>query len=154
MKGDHNAKARIVEAVKETNGYTQQKAFDTIELMLELIKRSLETGEDVLISSFGKFCVKKRQSGEAGIRLACMDEFLPASSSLLDYAESNPEFRKKLIDTYFALPYDVQARTGIFSPQFYEDLKRFKAKGMPTTEIGRQLGISDKTVKILLGRIL
>jgi integration host factor subunit alpha len=28
--------------------------------MLEFIKRSLETGEDVLISSFGKFCVKKK----------------------------------------------------------------------------------------------
>ena len=61
-------KARIVEAVKETNGYTQQKAFETVEIMMELIKRSLETGEDVLISNFGKFCVKKRRSGEAGIR--------------------------------------------------------------------------------------
>jgi integration host factor subunit alpha len=29
--------------------------------MLELIKRSLETGEDVLISSFGKFCIKKKR---------------------------------------------------------------------------------------------
>ena len=53
-------KARIVEAVKETNGYTQQKAFETVEIMIELIKRSLETGEDVLISNFGKFCVKKK----------------------------------------------------------------------------------------------
>ena len=53
-------KARIVEAVKETNGYTQQKAFKTVEIMMELIKRSLETGEDVLISNFGKFCVKKK----------------------------------------------------------------------------------------------
>ena len=53
-------KARIVEAVKETNGYTQQKAFETVEIMMELIKRSLETGEDVLISNFGKFCVKKK----------------------------------------------------------------------------------------------
>ena len=53
-------KARIVEAVVETNGYTQQKAFETVEIMLELIKRSLENGEDVLISGFGKFCVKKK----------------------------------------------------------------------------------------------
>ena len=53
-------KARIVEAVVETNGYTQQKAFETVEIMLELIKRSLESGDDVLISGFGKFCVKKK----------------------------------------------------------------------------------------------
>jgi integration host factor subunit alpha len=53
-------KARIIEAVIETNGYTQKKAFETVEIMLELIKRSLENGEDVLISNFGKFCVKKK----------------------------------------------------------------------------------------------
>jgi integration host factor subunit alpha len=29
--------------------------------MLELIKRSLENGEDVLISNFGKFCVKQKR---------------------------------------------------------------------------------------------
>ena len=54
-------KARIVEAVVETNGYTQQKAFETVEILLELIKQSLESGDDVLISGFGKFCVKKKK---------------------------------------------------------------------------------------------
>jgi hypothetical protein len=87
------------------------------------------------------------------LREACMDENLPASSRVLGYAESNPGFRKKLMDTYYAFPYDVQARAGMFSPQFYEDLKRLKAKGLPNTEIGRQLGISHKTVKIRLARI-
>jgi integration host factor subunit alpha len=28
---------------------------------LEIIKKSLESGEDVLISGFGKFCVKKKK---------------------------------------------------------------------------------------------
>jgi integration host factor subunit alpha len=53
-------KARIVEAVVETNGDTQQKAHETIEILLELIKQSLASGDDVLISGFGKFCVKKK----------------------------------------------------------------------------------------------
>ena len=53
-------KALIVKAVIESNGYTQQKAFETVEIILELIKRSLENSEDVLISGFGKFCVKKK----------------------------------------------------------------------------------------------
>ena len=53
-------KERIVKAVVETNGYTHQKAFKTVEIVLELIKRTLENGEDVLISNFGKFCVKKK----------------------------------------------------------------------------------------------
>jgi integration host factor subunit alpha len=54
-------KARIVGAVVETNGYTHQKAFETVEIILELIKCTLENGEDVLISNFGKFCVKKKR---------------------------------------------------------------------------------------------
>ena len=54
-------KARIVEAVVETNGYTQKKAFETVEIMLELIKRSLDSGHDVLISGFGKFCVNQKR---------------------------------------------------------------------------------------------
>ncbi len=61
-------KARIVEAVVETNGYTQQKAFETVEILLELIKSTLENGEDVLISNSGKFCVKKKRGGEAETR--------------------------------------------------------------------------------------
>ena len=54
-------KARIVDAVVATNGYTQQKAHETIEILLELIKQSLESGEDVMISGFGKFCVKNKK---------------------------------------------------------------------------------------------
>ena len=90
---------------------------------------------------------------KVALQKACMNKNLPASSRVFDYAESNPGFRKKLMDTYCALPYDVQARAGMFSPQFYQDLKRLKVKGFPNTEIGRQLGVSRKTVKIRLDRI-
>ena len=31
-----------------------------VETLLETIKQSLESGEDVLISGFGKFCVKEK----------------------------------------------------------------------------------------------
>jgi integration host factor subunit alpha len=51
-------KAHIIDAVAESNGYTRKKSIETAETVLELIKRSLESGEDVLISGFGKFCVK------------------------------------------------------------------------------------------------
>ena len=51
-------KAHIVDAVIEQNGYTRKKSIETVETVLELIKRSLESGEGVLISGFGKFCVK------------------------------------------------------------------------------------------------
>jgi integration host factor subunit alpha len=53
-------KARIIDSVVVTNGFTPVKARETIEIILELLKQSLENGEDVLISGFGKFCVKKK----------------------------------------------------------------------------------------------
>ena len=54
-------KAHIIDAVAERNGFTRKKSIDTIEILLELIKQSLESGDDVLISGFGKFCVKKKK---------------------------------------------------------------------------------------------
>ena len=53
-------KANIVDAVAEQIGYTKNQSVNTIETLLELIKRSLESGEDVLVSGFGKFCVKEK----------------------------------------------------------------------------------------------
>ena len=52
--------AHIIDAVAESNGYTRKKSIETVETVLELIKPSLESGEDVLISGFGKFCVKEK----------------------------------------------------------------------------------------------
>jgi integration host factor subunit alpha len=53
-------KAHIVDTVAERNGFTRKKSIETVEILLELIKQSLESGDDVLISGFGKFCVKKK----------------------------------------------------------------------------------------------
>ena len=49
----------IVSTVHEL-GFTKKKSVDIVESLLEIIKSSLERGEDVLISGFGKFCVKKK----------------------------------------------------------------------------------------------
>ena len=54
-------KAQIIDVVAEANGFTRQKSTETVEILLELIKRSLESGEDVLVSGFGKFCVKDKK---------------------------------------------------------------------------------------------
>ena len=53
-------KAHIVEAVAKQNGYPKNQSFEMIETLLEIIKRTLESGEDVLVSGFGKFCVKTK----------------------------------------------------------------------------------------------
>jgi len=33
-----------------------------LEIVLETIKKALESGEDVMISNFGKFCVKEKRA--------------------------------------------------------------------------------------------
>ena len=53
-------KAKIVEEVAEQNGYPKNQSSDIIETLLETIKRTLGSGEDVLVSGFGKFCVKEK----------------------------------------------------------------------------------------------
>jgi integration host factor subunit alpha len=54
-------KAHIVDAVAEQNGYTKERSFKVIETLLELIKSALESGEHVLVSGFGKFCVNEKK---------------------------------------------------------------------------------------------
>ena len=53
-------KAQIIEMVAEQNGFAKNKSIELVENMLEIIKRTLESGEDVLVSGFGKFCVKNK----------------------------------------------------------------------------------------------
>ena len=53
-------KAHIIDAISEANGFPQNKATETVETLLEIIKSTLASGEDVLISGFGKFCVKQK----------------------------------------------------------------------------------------------
>lgn len=50
----------IVDRVHEL-GFTKKKSVEIIESLLEIIKSTLGNSEDVLISGFGKFCVKHKQ---------------------------------------------------------------------------------------------
>jgi integration host factor subunit alpha len=54
-------KDHLVSAVAESNGYSRTKAVELVETLIELIKFKLASGEDVLISGFGKFSVKEKR---------------------------------------------------------------------------------------------
>ena len=54
-------KANIVDAVHNNLGFPKNRSAELIEILLEQIKSTLEKGEDVLISGFGKFCVKDKK---------------------------------------------------------------------------------------------
>ena len=53
-------KANIVDSICNHCGCSKTQSFDLMESILETIKMTLESGEDVLISGFGKFCVKEK----------------------------------------------------------------------------------------------
>jgi len=54
-------KSHLIDAIAKQNGFTRIKSSETVETILELIKSTLESGEDVLISGLGKFCVKEKR---------------------------------------------------------------------------------------------
>ena len=53
-------KADIVKAIEKGNGFSKKKAVETVDTLIEIVKRTLESGEDVLVSGFGKFCVREK----------------------------------------------------------------------------------------------
>lgn len=54
-------KADIIEAVAQGNGFSKKQATDTVEMLLNIMKRTLASGEDILVSGFGKFCVREKR---------------------------------------------------------------------------------------------
>ena len=52
-------KIQIVESIHDQIGIPKKKSTEIVETLLEIIKRTLASGEDVLISNFGRFCVKE-----------------------------------------------------------------------------------------------
>lgn len=53
-------KAQIVESVQNQIGFPKDKSPEIVETLLGIIKNTLASGEDVLISGFGKFCIKEK----------------------------------------------------------------------------------------------
>ncbi len=55
-------KADLVYRLYKSEKFKKSDAVTYIETLLEIIKSRLEAGEDVLISGFGKFCVKDKRA--------------------------------------------------------------------------------------------
>ena len=55
-------KAHVIEKVAEEAGLTKAKSVQAVETLLEILKSTLASGDDVLISGFGKFRVKDKDA--------------------------------------------------------------------------------------------
>ena len=53
-------KDHIADSIQENLGFPKATSIRLVESLLEIIKTTLENGDDVLISGFGKFCVNEK----------------------------------------------------------------------------------------------
>lgn len=55
-------KDHIINSICNELGVPKRKSAELLESLLKLVLKTLEEGEDVLISGFGKFCVKEKHA--------------------------------------------------------------------------------------------
>jgi integration host factor subunit alpha len=53
-------KAGVIQTIIKETGFTKHRSSQAVETLMEIIKEALASGEDVLISGFGKFCIKEK----------------------------------------------------------------------------------------------
>ncbi len=53
-------KTTIIDKIAGQNNLSPSRAKDIVETMLEIIKETLSSGEDIMISGFGKFQVNEK----------------------------------------------------------------------------------------------
>jgi integration host factor subunit alpha len=71
-------KVQIVSTIQNHLGFPKNRSSELAETLLEIIKRTLESGEDVLISGFGKFCVNEKKERKGRNPATGEDMILPA----------------------------------------------------------------------------
>ena len=81
-------KATLAEAISEKLGLRQQHSADVIESMLEILKRALVAGDDVLISGFGQFYLKSKAT-RRGRNPATGDDLMLGARRVVGFRCSN-----------------------------------------------------------------
>lgn len=71
-------KASIIEIVSAANGWSQKQSSEYVDLLLEIIKSTLVSGENLLISGFGKFSIKEKRERKGRNPATDEDIILPA----------------------------------------------------------------------------
>jgi len=56
---DTLTKADLISVIQNENGYSLKQSANIVEALLEIMKRTLASGDEVLISRFGKFDINE-----------------------------------------------------------------------------------------------
>ncbi len=54
-------KVHIAKTIQDRLHFTNDRSVQLVDSLLEILKKTLENGEDILISGFGKFCMKNKR---------------------------------------------------------------------------------------------
>ena len=65
-------------------GFTRKRSVHIVESLLEIIKQTLESGEDLLVSGFGKFSVRKK-ARRRGRNPATGDELVLSARQVVQF---------------------------------------------------------------------
>jgi len=87
-------KANLVDEIKNEFGLPRKKSFELVAALLKIIKQNLENGEDVLISGFGKFCVKEKKERK-GRNPATGDDMMLSPRKVVTF-RCSPVLRKRI----------------------------------------------------------
>lgn len=71
-------KTEITEKIQKKLDISKSDSYDIMEALLEIIKNTLEKGEDVMISGFGKFCVNEKKARKGRNPATDQEMILPA----------------------------------------------------------------------------
>jgi len=84
----------LVQTLYDQSGLSKQTSKALVDTVFKLIKKSLESGDDVLISGFGKFSVKK-QAPRKG-RNPATGEDLPLDARTVVTFKCSPVMRHRI----------------------------------------------------------
>ncbi len=77
-------KIQIVESVQNQTGFSKNRSLEIVETLLEIIKSTLASGEDVMISGFGKFSIKQKKE-RRGRNPATADDLMLAPRKVVTF---------------------------------------------------------------------
>ena len=87
-------KADLKEFIHKNHDIPRTESSEIIETLLEIIKRTLERGEDVMVSGFGKFCIRDKKERK-GRNPATGDDLMLESRKVVLF-RCSPVLRDKI----------------------------------------------------------
>jgi len=81
-------KADIIDAVCEENGFSKRESARVTEMMLDIIKETLENGENVKLTGFGSFNIQHKRA-RRGRNPQTGEEITISARRVLSFKPSN-----------------------------------------------------------------